>query len=233
MTRGGYDPANFIEFTDRSLETKGKTGGFWSDFSAPPLSAPSGFARSSRIRRPCPQAALLPMPLTHGHFAKWQQDVIASKRVVAKEELPGLVRKIALQPPLRGDLQHLNSALTESICWPRTKAASLFSRGNPWPTFSALTPTMRMRPSSRPTPLPWCFTTRNSGWRSGISLRSSGQRSMRLTVPDCFQSSLSPSRRIYGLHRRLRVLRVRSATDRGQQQQNRLYQEELLHGHMV
>jgi predicted Zn-dependent protease len=31
LMRAGYDPAQFASFADRSFQTKGKTGGFWSD----------------------------------------------------------------------------------------------------------------------------------------------------------------------------------------------------------
>jgi WD40 repeat protein len=107
MARAGYDPASFIEFTDRSLETKGKTGGFWSDFFGTTSFHSKRLREIMKNSTALPQTCIAPYTADAGHFARWQQDVIASKKAVAREELPGLVRKVALQPRLRGDLHHL------------------------------------------------------------------------------------------------------------------------------
>jgi WD40 repeat protein len=107
MARAGYDPASFIEFTDRSLETKGKTGGFWSDFFGATSFHSKRLREIMKNSTALPQTCIAPYTADAGHFARWQQDVIASKKAVAREELPGLVRKVALQPRLRGDLHHL------------------------------------------------------------------------------------------------------------------------------
>jgi len=106
MMRAGYDPARYVEFADRSLETKGKTGNFWTDF----FGATS--PESKRLREivhntaPLPAGCAAPRPDTSA-FAKWQQSVIEAKAEVAKEELLGLVKKISLRPPLRNELNYL------------------------------------------------------------------------------------------------------------------------------
>jgi WD40 repeat protein len=107
MQRAGYDPADLIEFTDRSLETKGKTGGFWSDFFGTTSFSSKRLREIIRNSAPMPLSCIVSYVPDAEHYAKWQQDVIASKRAVAREEVPGLVRKIALQPRLRGDLHHI------------------------------------------------------------------------------------------------------------------------------
>jgi Peptidase family M48 len=106
MTRAGYDPAKYADFADRSFETKGKTGNFWTDFFG------TTTPQSKRLREIIKNTAPLPADCVSAHpdtaaFAAWRQQVIESKTEVAKEDLPGLVRKVALQPPLRNELTYL------------------------------------------------------------------------------------------------------------------------------
>jgi peptidase M48-like protein len=108
MTRAGYNPSAFADFFDRLAQTKGNTGNFWSDL----FGATS--AESKRLRELVRNAAPLPgeciAPLaedTAPRFLKWQKEVVESAFAVAAEELPGLERKISLDPPLRADLDQL------------------------------------------------------------------------------------------------------------------------------
>ncbi len=106
MTRAGYDPAQFTAFIDRLLETKGKTGSFWSDFfgaTSPESKRLRGIMRNAS---PLPPGCVSSRPAATA-FSQWQQAVIQAKAEVAKEELPGLVRKVALNPPLRNELSYL------------------------------------------------------------------------------------------------------------------------------
>jgi hypothetical protein len=59
-----------------------------------------------RNAAPLPTGCVLSRPDTSA-FANWQQSVIQAKAEVPKEELPGLVKKILLRPPLRNELTHL------------------------------------------------------------------------------------------------------------------------------
>lgn len=105
MTRAGYDPASAVSFFDRLFLTKGNQGGFWSDF--------FGHTRpeSARLREivhnaaPLPPQCVAPRPETAKTFQQWQQQIIGGRRAIAKEELPGLVAKTALQPSLRNTLE--------------------------------------------------------------------------------------------------------------------------------
>jgi peptidase M48-like protein len=108
MTRAGYEPSRVADFFDRLAQTKGNTGNFWSDL----FGATS--AESKRLRELVRNAAPLPENCvarlgedTGPRFLKWQKEVVESAFAVATEELPGLVRKVSLDPPLRGELDRI------------------------------------------------------------------------------------------------------------------------------
>lgn len=106
MTRAGYDPAQFVAFADRSLETKGKTGNFWSDLFGTTTPESKRLREILRHATPIPPNCIAP-PADTSAFARWQQSVVEAKREAAKETLPGLVKKVPLKPPLRNELTFL------------------------------------------------------------------------------------------------------------------------------
>jgi hypothetical protein len=106
VIRAGYDPAQFASFADRSFETKGKTGGFWSDLFGATTPESKRLREILRNAKPLPPTCIAPRPDT-SRFAKWQQAMVEAKLGVAGEQLPGLKRKVSLQPPLRNDLNFL------------------------------------------------------------------------------------------------------------------------------
>lgn len=106
MMRAGYDPAEFAAFADQLFETKGKTGNFWTDL--------FGATRpeSKRLRDIIHDAGKLPAQCVSPHpdvsrFVAWQQSIVEARRAVAREETPGLQKKVALQPPLRSEMQNM------------------------------------------------------------------------------------------------------------------------------
>lgn len=108
MARAGYDPAQGVDYFDRLFLTKGKTGGFWSEF--------FGTARpeNKRLRElihnsaPLPSNCVTPPPAaTRNTFLQWRDAIIGTNRVAAKEDVAGLTKKTALRPSLRDDLDQL------------------------------------------------------------------------------------------------------------------------------
>src|SRR5258708_30122188 len=58
-----------------------------------------------RASSPLAQNCVAPQPGdAQARFLKWQSEVIGSKFALAKEGVPGLITKTALNPPLRSDL---------------------------------------------------------------------------------------------------------------------------------
>jgi len=105
MARAGYEPAQAGIFFDRLLLTKGKTGGFWSDFFGTTRPESVRLREILRNSTPLPAQCVSSPPERPRSFAPWQEEIIGAKRAVAKEELPGLLTRTVLQPPLRGDLK--------------------------------------------------------------------------------------------------------------------------------
>jgi WD40 repeat protein len=108
MTRAGYKASAFGDFFDRLAGTKKNTGNFWTDFFGATSPESKRLRELTRSSPPVlPECITAPPADAAVHFPKWQQAVIASKRAVAKEEIPGLVKKTSLKPPLRGELDQL------------------------------------------------------------------------------------------------------------------------------
>ncbi len=108
MTRAGYKPSAFADFFDRLAGTKKKTGNFWTDFFGTTSPESKRLRELLRSSGPLPPACIMAASGDAAvHFPKWQQAVIASKRAAGKEEIPGLIRKTSLKPPLRGELDQI------------------------------------------------------------------------------------------------------------------------------
>jgi WD40 repeat protein len=108
LARAGYEVRAFADFLDRLTETKGNTGGFWSD-----LFGTTTF-ESKRLRELLKTSAAMPAACieqkqlaSQEAFSKWQSDVIAYSASAGKEQLQGVLLKRALEPPLQGELSHL------------------------------------------------------------------------------------------------------------------------------
>jgi WD40 repeat protein len=101
----GYPPHTFLDFFDRLTQTHGKTGGFFSNW--------FGLTTPNEKRLGQMQKAFADMPAGCGaksasaastEFQVWQTAVIGYSRASPTESLPGLVTKLSLNPPLRGDI---------------------------------------------------------------------------------------------------------------------------------
>jgi len=169
LVRAGYDPEKGIAFADRLLETKGKTGSFWSDFTGSTNPNAKRFREMLKSERPLAHNCITKRPPEAGEFAAWQKTIIASTKstTLAKADLPGLMRKVALQSQLRSDLSGIQFS-PESTFSRRTKAAFLSLRVSRLPTCCVLTLLMPTPPDFLLTHAPWFFTTRNSGWKNGM-----------------------------------------------------------------
>jgi WD40 repeat protein len=193
MIRAGYDPARFIEFTDRSLQTKGKTGGFWSDFFGATSFSSKRLREIMKNAAPMPPDCIAAYTADASHFAKWQQDVIASKKIVAQEDLPGLVRKVALQPRLRGDLHHLLFSPDGKYLLAQDESSVFILTREPLANVFRIDAedahTAQFSPDSTAVVF-YDKELRVEKWDIATQQRTALHA---LTVPDCYQSSLSPS----------------------------------------
>jgi peptidase M48-like protein len=108
MTRAGYQPSRYIDFFDRLAQTKGNKGNFWTDLFGTTSRDSKRLRQIVRESTPFAQSCLSPVAAqSQERFQKWQQQVIAAKFASTKEDLPGLIAKVPLNPPLRSDLHSL------------------------------------------------------------------------------------------------------------------------------
>ncbi len=105
MTRAGYQPSRFADFFDRLAQTKGNKGNFLSDLFGSTRPESKRLRELVRSALPLPPECITPLAVNPStHFLDWQQSVAESSFAVAKEDVPGLIRRTPLNPPLRGDL---------------------------------------------------------------------------------------------------------------------------------
>lgn len=108
LARAGYDPLAQSSFWERLTETKGKTGGWFSDLFG------TTKPESRRLREMLKGVSSLPADcieikakVTPEEYARWQAAVVNYSGLGRKEALDGVVSKLVLEPPLRGDITHL------------------------------------------------------------------------------------------------------------------------------
>lgn len=195
LVRAGYDPEKGIAFFDRLFQTKGKPGNFWSEFFG--TTNPNGKRLREMLKseRPLAQNCIAKRPPEAGEFATWQKTIIASTKsaTLAKADLPGLMRKVTLQSQLRSDLFGIQFspdgkyflAQDESSIFvaSREPLANLF-RIDAFDAHAA-----RFSPDSRSVVF-YDKELRVEKWDVASGKRTSIHQ---LTIPECYQSELSPS----------------------------------------
>ena len=106
MVAAGYDPNAFSEFFSRLVETKAKSGNWFTNV----------FGRSTptekRLRDMVKTTEQLPAPCrdrraaASEQYLKWQADVVSYRAAAIAEELPGMLWKKQLTPQLKSDISH-------------------------------------------------------------------------------------------------------------------------------
>ncbi len=105
--RAGYSPRPFVEFIDRLLQTKGKTGNWLSDF----FGTTTPDAR--RLREVVKDVSALPQTCvdvrsatSREQFHAWQDAVLRYQGIGHKENLHDVAVRKKLNDPLRGDIEN-------------------------------------------------------------------------------------------------------------------------------
>ncbi|PYT93420.1 MAG: hypothetical protein DMG36_09920 [Acidobacteria bacterium] len=107
VARAGYSPLSFPDFMDRLMETKGKTGNWFTDlFGATP-------PNSKRLREALKDVANLPASCIEQNprpsldeFHQWQAAVLHYQGIGHAEHLSGVLSRKKLADPLRGDIEN-------------------------------------------------------------------------------------------------------------------------------
>jgi WD40 repeat protein len=195
LVRAGYDPEKGIAFFDRLFQTKGKTGNFWSDFAG--TTNPNGKRLHEMLKseRPIAKNCIATRQADAGHFAEWKQKIIATTKyaVRTKTELPGLVRKVALEPRLRTDLYGIEFSPDGKYLLAQDESSIFVASREPLANLFRIDAfdahAARFSPDSRSVVF-YDKELRVEKWDI-----ASGQRTSvhELAIPDCFQAELSPS----------------------------------------
>jgi WD40 repeat protein len=107
VARAGYSAQAFPDFMDRLMETKGKTGNWFSDL--------FGFTHpdSKRLREELKEVASLPASCIEANtstqpdeFTKWQAAVLHYQGIGHSEHLAGVLWRKHLADPLSGDIEN-------------------------------------------------------------------------------------------------------------------------------
>ena len=151
LTAAGYDPQAHARLFDRFAETKGKTGGFFSDLFG--VTKPE----AKRLREMIKGLAALPPGCVETRAAKqneeyqrWQSAVVSYTGLGRKEALHGVIAKTMLEPPLRGEITHLRFSPDGKYVLAQDDAGIKRADGKSVPVRSSgLTPWKRMKRCSR------------------------------------------------------------------------------------
>ena len=195
LVRAGYDPEKGIAFADRLLETKGKTGNFWSDFTGTTNPNAKRFREMLKSERPLAHNCITKRPPEAGEFAAWQKTIIASTKsaTLAKADLPGLMRKVTLQSQLRSDLFSIEFSPDGKYFLAQDQSSIFVASREPLANLFRIDAfdahLARFSPDSRSVVF-YDKELRVEKWDV-----ASGQRTSihQLTIPDCFQAELSPN----------------------------------------
>jgi len=96
IIRSGYSPQAMPDFFDRLTESKGKTGGIWSDLFGETTQDSKRLREMLKTAKPMPAACVQPRSESAGQYAAWRNSVIEYIPARNKETLPGLISKRAL-----------------------------------------------------------------------------------------------------------------------------------------
>jgi len=105
--RSGFAPQAFPDLLDRIMQTKGKTGNWFTDLFG------ATHADSKRLREALKDIATLPASCIEAketvrseEFQKWQAAVLHYRGIGHAEHLSSIVTRKQLNSPLRGDVEH-------------------------------------------------------------------------------------------------------------------------------
>jgi len=105
--KAGYRPDAHAEFWDRFFEVKGETGSWFSDLFGATRPESKRLRELVRSSQPLLNSCKPGKP-TLADFGRWQSDVVAYTSEMRESELPGLVWKRAVNPPLRTVISYLH-----------------------------------------------------------------------------------------------------------------------------
>lgn len=104
MMAAGYDGNAFASFFDRLVETKGKTGNWFTDIFGKANPDQKRLREMIRITDQLPAQCRETRKGASQEFLKWQADVVSFRETTHDEQVSGLLWKKELAPKLRSDI---------------------------------------------------------------------------------------------------------------------------------
>lgn len=216
IARAGYNPERAIDFFDRLFETKHKTGNFWTDFFGVTNPAAKRLRELMKNERPLAQSCIFPRP-DDSSFTKWQALIIGSSKNASSgdREIPGLIRKVALQQPLRTDLYHIQFSHDGKYLLAQDATSIFLATREPLANLFRIDAVdahaAQFTPDSRSIVF-YDKEFRVERWDLATQQRTSVHQ---LTIPECLQAALSPSGTYLGcIDYRFNLKLVEVATDK-------------------
>src|SRR5258708_88786 len=193
LIRAGYTPDRMIEFLDRLMQTKGKTGGFWSDFFGVTNSDSKRLREAIKNAEPISHACIASHVADNEHYSRWQKSIIEAKVAARAEDLPGLVRKITLQPNLRDDLFHLHFSPDGRYLLAQDDSSIFVMTREPLAYVFRIDTLDAHSAQFSPDSQSVAFYDKELRLQTWDIASRQRAEIHQLTVPECFQSVLSPS----------------------------------------
>ena len=107
LVTAGYDPSAQARLWDRAADTKGKKGNFFSDLFGSTRPEERRLREMLKVLSALPAACRVAQAQPTAEFKQWQTAVVAYSGSARTESLHGVVSRQQLNPPLRGDIDHL------------------------------------------------------------------------------------------------------------------------------
>jgi WD40 repeat protein len=195
LMRAGYSPDKAIAFFDRLLETKRKPGNFWTDFFGTTAANGKRMREMLKSEQPLAHNCIAPRTADAGHFDEWQKTIIASTKLAGRPgpQLPGLIRKVALLPQMRTDLYGIEFSPDGKYMLAQDESSIFVSSREPLANLFRIDAfdahTAQFSPDSHSIVF-YDKELRVEKWDVASQQRLSVRQ---LTIPECFQSELSPS----------------------------------------
>lgn len=107
VARAGYSPRAFPDALDRTMETRGKTGSWFSDLFGATKPDSRRLREALKVVSNLSPACIEAAPTSRtGDFQQWQLAVLRYKGMGHAEKLPGMLSRKSLNNPLRAEIEH-------------------------------------------------------------------------------------------------------------------------------
>src|SRR5258708_11574858 len=187
-----------IEFLDRLMQTKGRTGGFWSDLFGVTNSDSKRLREIVKNAEPISRACIVTRVADNEHFSRWQKSIIEGNGGGRGGGRAGVVSKVRLQPNLGDDLFHLYFRPDGKYLLAQDDSSIFVMTREPLAFVFRIDTLDAHNAQFSPDSQAVVFYDKELRVQTWDIASRQRAEIHQLTVPECFQSVLSPSGRYLG-----------------------------------